>query len=184
MITSHYHVHPSDHTQARKGDQRPARCATPARYPVHQPRCELTSADALQRRADRMGALGYRHRPPAPTTPAATRRNQPHQRTAGPRCPQTNPSPPTTTMRHLPAYRSTQTRLRPRPRPSTRLHRLAAPPAQALRHDPHRREEGPAAADHGQNQAPIATNRDALRPPGAAAVAEVTELLNPPRRTG
>jgi hypothetical protein len=45
VIISHYHVRARDHTHARKGDRRPARRVTPARYPVHRPPVELISGD-------------------------------------------------------------------------------------------------------------------------------------------
>jgi hypothetical protein len=42
---------------------------------------------------------------------------------------------------------------------------------------------GPPPADHGQGPAQVPAHRHALRQPGDAAVAEVTSLLGPPRRT-
>ncbi len=137
----------------------------------------------LQTRRDRMGPLGNRHRAPAPPAPAPPRRPGPLKRTAVSRQPQARACAAPACTRHLPAHRPRETRLRPRPNPPQGPHRMAAAPATPLRSDAPRTPESPAPADHGimaktRHKSP----RTAMRyvHPSPTAVAQVTELLDPP----
>jgi integrase len=113
---------------------------------------------------------------------AAARRDEPHQRAAVSLRAPAAPGTPAPAPRRLPAHRPRPARLRPRPRAparytSWRLHQL--------RHS--------AATHLGEKKVPLQlimaktrhrSPRNVMRyvNPGPAGVAEVTELLDPPRR--
>ena len=75
------------------------------------------------------------------------------------------PRPPPRSQGPVPGHRTGPARLRPRPDPVHRVHRVGAAPAAPLRGHPPRRARHPAAADHGQDPAPQPAHRDAIRPP-------------------